>query len=229
MKVSDVMTHRVISVAPDADIREAVELMLKNRISGLPVIDDEGKLVGIVSEADFLRRVETGTERKLSPWYDAVFGPGESATGFVRAHGQKVREVMTREPITVTENAPLHEAVDLMERHRIKRLPVLRHGKIVGILARANLMRALASIHRSVPEPPRGDADIRKQILTAMAKQTWSAGAMVEVIVYDGVVDLWGTVSDVAQRDAFKVLAAQTPGVKRVEDHLAWSGSLPAI
>ncbi len=229
MKVSDVMTHRVISIAPDADIRDAVELMLKNRISGLPVIDDQGKLAGIVSEADFLRRTETGTERKLSPWYDAIFGPRESATGFVRAHGQKVHEVMTREPITVTENAPLHEAVDLMERHRVKRLPVLRRGKVIGIITRANLMRALASIHRGAPEPPQGDADIRKQILSAMAKQTWSAGAAVEVIVHDGMVDLWGTVSDVAQRDAFRVLVETTPGVKRVEDHLAWSGSLPAI
>ena len=229
MKVSDVMTRRVISVSPKADIRDAIELMLKNRISGLPVIDDNSNLVGIVSEADFLRRAETGTERSRSPWYVAFFGPGGSATEFVRAHGLKVHDVMTREPITVTEGAPLHKAVDLMERHRVKRLPVVRGGKVIGIVTRVNLLRALAGIHRAAPNPPRSDADTRKRILSAMATQSWSAGALVEVIVHDGVVDLWGTVSDVAQRDALKVLVESMPGVKRVEDHLSWSGSVPFI
>jgi CBS domain-containing protein len=228
MKVSDVMTHRVISVSSNADIRHAVESMLKHRISGLPVIDD-GKLVGIVSEADFLRRAETGTERKLSPWYDALFGPDESAAAFVRAHGLKVHDVMTRDPITVTEDAPLHEVVNLMERHRIKRLPVVRAGKVIGMVTRANLLRALASIHRASPKSVASDADIRKRILSAMAKETWSAGALVEVTVHDGVVDLWGAVIDAAQHDALKVLVQATPGVKRVEDHVAWSGPIPPI
>jgi len=229
MKVSDVMTRRVISVSPEADIRDAVELMLKNRISGLPAIDDKGNLVGIVSEADFLRRAETGTEHRQSPWYVAFFGPGESASEFVGAHGLKVHDVMTREPITVTEGAPLHKAVDLMERHRVKRLPVVRGGKVIGIITRANLLRALAGIHRAAAHPPRSDADIRKRIVSAISKQTWSAGALVEVIVHNGAVDLWGTVSDIAQRNALKVLVLATPGVKRVEDHLSWTGSMPAI
>ena len=229
MIVSDVMTHRVIPVSPDAGIRDALELMLKNRISGLPVIDDQGRLVGVVSEGDFLRRAETGTERKQSPWYDAFFGPGKSANDYVRAHSLKVRDVMTGKPITVTEHTPLHAAVDLMEHHRIKRLPVIRDGKVIGIISRANLLRALASIHRATPVAPKSDASIRKSILSAIAKQSWSGGAQVEVIVHDGVVDLWGTVTDAAQSDALRVLVQQTPGVKQLENHLSSSASYPPI
>jgi CBS domain-containing protein len=187
--------------APEATIRDAIQLMLNNHISGLPVIDGNGKLVGIVSEGDFLRRPETGTERTRSPWFDAFFGPSESAKDYVHAHGLKVREVMTRKPVTVTEDAPLDEVVHLMESHDIKRLPVVRRGKVVGLVSRANLMRALASIHRTAPRSSKSDAAIRNRILADIGKQSWSAGAVVDVVVRDGIVDLWGTVSDVAQQE----------------------------
>ena len=126
MRVSEVMTCRVISVSPETSIRQALELMLKARISGLPVVDDRGKLVGVISEGDFLHRAEIGTERKYSPWYDALFGSGETATAYTRAHGLKVAEIMTNKVITTTGTSPLHKAVELMERHHIKRLPVMR-------------------------------------------------------------------------------------------------------
>ena len=148
MKVADVMTRRVVSVVPDASIRVALVLMLKNKFSGLPVINASGDLVGIVTEGDFLRRGETGTEKTRSPWYDAFIGTGEAASAYIRAHGLKVRDVMTQEPITVTEHTPLREAVDLMERRGIKRLPVLRDAKVVGIVSRANLLRAGESVAR---------------------------------------------------------------------------------
>jgi CBS domain-containing protein len=220
MKVSDVMTRRVISVTPEATVRHAIHLMLANHISGLPVIDDKGKLVGIVSEGDFLRRSEIGTERKRSRWLIAFLGPNEPAHDYVHSHGLKVKEVMTCEPIKVQEDTQLDQVVHLMESHNIKRLPVVRGEKVVGVVSRANLMRALASIHRAAPESSKDDGAIRNQILSEIAKQDWSVGVLVDVIVRDGIADVWGSIADLAQRDALKVLIEKTAGVKQVEDHL---------
>jgi len=220
MKAADVMTRRIISVSPEATVLEAIKLMLKHHISGLPVTGRKGKLVGIVTESDFLHRPEIGTERKRSRWLDALFGPAAGAHDYVRSHGLKVQDVMTRDPVTVAENAPLDEAVRIMEAHSVKRLPVMRRGKLVGIVSRADLMLALASIDRAASDSGGTDAAIRDHIMAAIREQNWTAGASVDVIVRSGVADLWGTISDVAQREALRVLAASTPGVKQVEDHL---------
>ena len=219
MKVSDVMTRQVVSISREATIFEAIRLMLKHHISGVPVIADRGKLVGIVTESDFLHRPETATERKRSRWLDAFFGPAAAAKDYVRSHGLKVEDVMTRDPVTVAENTPLDEVVRMMESHNIKRLPVMRRSKLVGIVSRADLMLALASIDRATPGGG-NDASIRDRIMTAIREQSWTAGASVDVIVHHGVADLWGAISDAAQREALKVLVARTPGVKKVEDHL---------
>jgi CBS domain-containing protein len=226
MRVSDVMTNRVISVAPEATILEAIKAMLKNHVSGMPVINGEGKLVGILTEGDFLRRSETGTERRRSRWLDALFGPSEAAKDFVHSHGVKVKEVMSRNPVTVRENTPLDEVVHLMENRNIKRLPVTRSGKVVGIISRANLMHALASLHREAPASAKADVTIRDCIIAKLDKQDWTYGAVVDVVVRNGIVDLWGTITDVAQQEALKVLVENAPGVKRVEDHLRWSGEV---
>src|ERR1700726_452887 len=148
MKAEDIMTRRVISVAPEASILESARLMLQHRVSGLPVIDAAGRLVGVVTEGDFLRRVEVGTERKRPRWLEFIAGPGRLATEYVHSHGRKVADVMTGEPITVGEDTPIEEVVRLMERRRIKRLPVMRGTKVVGIVSRANLLHALASVAR---------------------------------------------------------------------------------
>ena len=227
MKVADVMTRSVVSVASDASIRDALVLMLKNKFSGLPVVDAGGHLVGIVTEGDFLRRSETGTEKTRSPWYDAFFGADEAASAYVRAHGLKVHDVMTHEPVTVTEDTPLREAVDLMERRHIKRLPVLRGAKVTGIVSRANLLRALVSLLRAAPRPAKSDNAIRARILSELKKRTWSAGVVVDVVVRKGVVDVWGMFDEGPQRDAIKVLVESTPGVKRLEDHLLWRRVTP--
>ena len=142
MKASDVMSSRVVSIAPEATVLEAIELMLENRISGLPVIDRAGALVGIVTEGDFLRRAETGTERKRPRWLEFLLGPNSLAKDYVRSHGRKVEEVMTRELITASEDMPLAEVVRIMERKRVKRLPVMRGREIVGIVNRASCMRS---------------------------------------------------------------------------------------
>jgi CBS domain-containing protein len=149
--------------------------------------------------------------------------PVTPAEAYVRSHGQKVKDAMTREPVTVKESTPLHEVAHLMEHRNIKRLPVVRAGKLVGIISRANLLRALASLHREAPMSARTDAAIRNRILRDIAKRDWAYATDVDVIVRNGVVDLWGTISDVAQRDALRVLVENTPGVKRIEDHLRWS------
>jgi CBS domain-containing protein len=220
MKASEVMTKHVISIAPSASVVQAIRTMLKNRISGLPVVDRRGKLAGIVTEGDFLHRQEIGTEIKRHAWLDAVFGPEQSANDYVRAHGITVSELMTRSPITVNESASLDQVVRLMERHRIKRVPVLRKGKIVGIISRANLMQALASIHRGEPKPSRTDTAVRRRIIAAIDKQNWAYGADLFVLVRNGIVDLCGTLSDASQRAALVALAEEQNGVKKVHDHL---------
>ena len=222
MKASDIMSARVISIAPDAGVLEAIRVMLQNHISGLPVIDQAGTLVGVVTEGDFLRRSETGTERKRPRWLEFLLGPSRLASEYVHTHARKVEEVMTREPITITEDAPLDKVVQLMERRRIKRLPVVRGSKVVGIVSRANLLHALASLGAAAPPPAKSDVAIRQQLLAEFDKQTWAPVALIDAVVKDGVVELWGTITEEAQGEGLKVLAENIPGVKSVVSHLTW-------
>jgi len=220
MKAHDVMTWGAITVEPEASVARAVRLMLQNKISGLPVVDSQGQLVGMVTEGDFLRRGELGTQRQRPRWLEFLLGPGPLAAEYVRSSGQKVGEIMTIEPKTVTPDTPLDEIVRLMERHRIKRLPVVQDGKLVGIVSRANLLHALASVAREVKAPAGDDATIRKRIIAECARQSWAPH--VNVVVRDGVVGLWGVITDERERQAFIVAAENVPGVKAVHDHLAW-------
>jgi CBS domain-containing protein len=226
MKVSDIMARRVVSVAPDATIAEAVGLMLKHHISGLPVIEAHGRLAGIVTEGDSLRRPETGTAQRRSRWLDAVFGPAEGAKRYVQSHGTKVGDVMTRQVVTVGEGERLEQVVHLMETHRIKCLPVLRGDTVVGIVSRANLLRALASVHRGSHKGSEDDAAIRDRILAEIELESRSTGANIDIVVRAGLADIWGTVTDPEQRKALKVLVANVPGVKTVVDHLRWDGDI---
>jgi len=220
MRVSDVMTRNVVSIRPDDTIFKAARLMLQNRISGLPVVDAEGSLVGMVTEGDFLRRTEISTDRRRPKWIEFVLGPGRIADECAHASGRKVEEVMTQEPVTVSEDVSLAAVVDLMERNGIKRLPVLRDGKIVGIVSRANLVRALVSSAQDNKAPAGGDAAIRDQILAAFAAQPWAP--RIDVTVKDGVAELWGTITDERMRKACVVVAENVPGVHQVHDHIVW-------
>jgi len=222
MKASDIMSPRVVSIAPDASVLEAIRLMLQRHISGLPVIDKSGALVGVVTEGDFLRRTETGTERKRPRWLEFLMGPRRMADEYVHTHARKVDDVMTREPITVTEDASLDAVVQIMERKRIKRLPVMRGNEVVGIVSRANLLHALASLGAAAPPPAKTDAAIRKQLLAEFDKQTWAPVALIDAVVKDGVVELWGTITEESQGEALKVLAENIPGVTSVVSHLTW-------
>jgi CBS domain-containing protein len=220
MQARDVMTRNVISVEASEPVMRAVRLMLQNRISGLPVTDKEGRLVGIVTEGDFLRRGELGTQRRRPRWLEFLVGPGRLASEYVRASGRKVDEIMTATPYTISEDTPLEEVVQLMEKHRIKRLPVVQDGKLTGIVSRANLMHALASLAREAKPTATDDAALRQQILDEFNKQPWAPG--VNVVVRDGLVELWGVILDERERKALIVAAENVPGVQAVRDHLVW-------
>jgi CBS domain-containing protein len=227
VNVSDAMTPQVISVTPTATILDAARLMLENHVSGLPVIDGHGKLVGMVSEKDLLRRPEIGTERQRSPWLDAFLGPAEAAAAYVQSHGMKIGEVMTTLVVSIGREATLDEAVQLMETHDVKRLPVVDQGRVIGIISRADLLRALVGVLSSLSPSSQEDAAMRERILQDIGKQSWSAGALVDVVVRNGVAVLWGSISDMAQREALKVLVESTSGVNTVEDHLILRGEPP--
>lgn len=221
MRAHQIMTKPVITVPPETTIVEAANVMLKHHLSGLPVVDRAGKLVGIVSEGDFLRRSEIGTQRRRGRWLSFIFGPGSSALDFVYEHGRKISEVMTPEPFTVMEEVPLADLVDLMETKNVKRLPVMRGAQVVGIVTRANLVQAVADLARHVPDPTADDDHIRNRIIQAMEKQEWCPFGL-SVIVRDGIVHLSGILTDVQGRQGAIVAAENVEGVVKVHDHLRW-------
>ena len=220
MQVSDVMTRKVISVVAGETVLKAARLMLQNGISGLPVVDAQDNVVGMVTEGDFLRRSEIGTQRQRPKWLEFVVGPGRIADEYVHAAGRTVEEVMTKDPVTVTEDDTLDTVVELMERRRIKRLPVVRNGKMVGIVSRSNLMRAVVSLARDAEVPAGGDKTIRDRVLAAFEAQSWAP--QVNVVVKDGIAELWGTIMDERERRACVVTAENIAGVNEVHDHLVW-------
>lgn len=221
MKASDVMTTKVISVRPDATLSQMIRLMLDHRISGLPVVADGGKLVGVVSEGDCLRRSETGTEAKRSFWRDLLTGSETLASEYIRSHGRKVSEVMTPDPISVSPDTDLSEVIHIMEKNQIKRVPVVKDGAVVGIISRANLLQALSGLVRSASVNDT-DADIKKGVIAALGTLPWAANEFLNVTVKDGVVDLWGCFTAYRQDEAAVVAAENVPGVKQVRNHLSW-------
>jgi CBS domain-containing protein len=228
MRAHQIMTRTVVTVTPDATILEAAKTMLQNHVSGLPVVDAAGKLVGIVSEGDFIRRGEIGTQRKRSRWLRFLLGAGAEATDYVREHGRKVSEVMTSEPIAIAEDATLEEIVTSMETNGIKRLPVMRGDKLVGIVSRANLLQAVASLAQEIPDPTADDDHIRNRIIQALEKNDWSPSGL-NVIVRDGIVHLSGVITDEGSRQAAIVATENVAGVRKVHDHLCWVDTMSGM
>ena len=221
MRAHQIMTRKVVTVRPDASIVEAANLMLTHHVSGLPVVDGAGSLVGIVTEGDFLRRAETGTQRKRSALLEFLVGPGRAGADYVAEHGRRVKEVMTCNPLTVEEDATLDDIVHLMEKNNVKRLPVMRQQAMVGIVSRANLLRAVASLAREVPDPTATDQRIRDHILDVVANAPWRPAGF-DATVRNGVVDLHGIIVDEHSRQAAIVAAENVAGVAAVHDHLCW-------
>jgi CBS domain-containing protein len=221
MRAHQIMTRRVFTVAPENSIVEAANIMLRQHVSGLPVVDATGQLVGIVSEGDFVRRSEIATDRKRSRILQFILGPGRAATDFVHEHGRKVAEIMTPDPHTVSEDASLEEIVALMEREHVKRLPVTQGDRVVGIVSRANLLQAVASLAREVPDPTADDDHTRNRVIDILGKNDWCPHGL-RVVVRDGIVQLSGIITDERSRQAAVVAAENVAGVNKVHDHLCW-------
>ncbi len=230
MNAADVMTRSVITARPETPLVEAIKRMLDHGISGLVVVDEKERVIGILSEGDLLRRAETATERRRPRWLEFLLGAGRLADEFVRAHGRTVEEVMTPGVITVAEDTPLENVVNLFEERHIKRVPVLRGDKLVGILSRADLLRALLRALPPEAEVASDDEAIRERILSEIAKTGWLPREGISISVRDGIVALDGVILDGKERDALRVVAENVPGVKAVRDHLVWiepvSGSI---
>jgi CBS domain-containing protein len=220
MQASDIMTQPVISVAPDTAVADIAKVLLDNRISAVPVVDRTGRLVGIVSEGDLLRRVEAGTERRPSRWLEMLRTDADLASEYVSSRARTAVEIMTRRVVTATAETPVRDIVDLMEEEGIKRVLVVDNGVVIGMVSRANLLQALRA---GMPlAAPRGgdDRKIREALLAELQSQPWADRAVMNVIVADGVVHLWGIVRSGEERRALRVAAESVVGVAAVEDHL---------
>lgn len=222
MRATDIMTRDVITVGRDTTVAQAIRLMLDHRVSGLPVLDSDGKVVGILTEGDLLRRIETGTERHRPRWLEILMGPGRMATEYVRSHGRKVDEIMTRDLISAMQDTAIEEIVELMERRHIKRIPILQDEFLVGIVSRADLLRAVAQALEEQPSQICGDEEIRERILAELAKAAWVPRDGFEIVVENGIVELNGVILEEKEREALRVAAENVPGVRAVEDHLVW-------
>ena len=222
MQARDIMTTPVLTVRPKAKISEAIGIMLTSHLSGLPVVDTDRRLVGMLSEGDLLRRAELGTERHRPRWIETFLLPGRTASNYVHTHGRVVEEIMTAEPITVQVDTPIEEIVSIMERKRIKRVPVVCDGMLVGIVTRADLVRALAK--GAIVRPPANGDDrrIQEAIESDLNSQSWMPGTSVRVELKDGIVELSGVILDDRYREAIRVCAENAPGVKGVNDHLVF-------
>lgn len=223
MQANDVMTQNVITVTPQSDLREIAGLLLEHRISALPVVDEDNKVLGIVSEGDLVRRVETGTERRKSWWLREFFQGGMSAGEYLKTHARKASEIMTPNPITIEENTPLGDIATLLEKNHIKRVPVVRDGRLVGIISRANLLQALAAgLGKDDVVSNIDDRQIREAILEEIGSKTNIMVNRINVVVSDGQVQLWGLVDSPKERSVVQVAAENTKGVKAVENNLGF-------
>ncbi len=222
MIVADVMTRNVITIAPDATVEEAVNIMLSRHISGLFVVDKAGDLAGVVTEGDLLRRDELGTQRNRSWWLRLLASPARQALDFTQANGRHVRDVMTEDVLSIGQDAPLEDVVATMEKHRIKRLPVTADGRVVGVVSRADLLRALIGRERHAEPMATDDRTIRTTILAALEAQSWAPATTLNVTVTEGIVDVWGTITNEQERRGIRVVVENTAGVKEVHDHLVY-------
>jgi CBS-domain-containing membrane protein len=219
MKARDVMVSPVITVKPTSLVRDAAKIFLERRISAAPVVDDQGKIVGMISEGDLMHRSEAGTEHQR-PWWLRTFMSDETlAAEYTEAHARKVADVMARHVITAAPDTPLHDIAALLEKNSIKRVPIVNDGQLVGIVSRANLVQAVASARRAL-EIPLSDTAIRDQLLNHLKQQSWAHTSLLNVTVSGGVVDLWGIAQSEAERQAMRVAAESIPGVRAVNDNL---------
>ena len=221
MKAVNVMTKNVVTVQPETEVREVVRLLLKHRISAIPVIDGEKRILGIVSEGDLMRRVGGDTNGQHSWWWEEIISAGESAAEYIKSHGRKAGDIMTKAVVTRLVQTQLHEIARLLEKHRIKRVPVTRDGVLVGIVSRANLLQGLAAKGAEISSSGHSDDQtIRENLLETLSKEAGLNAVYINVIVNEGIVEIWGIVNSATEKKAAQVAAENIPGVKRIENNL---------
>jgi CBS domain-containing protein len=220
MKARDVMVSPVITAKPSSSVTEVAKTFLEHRISAVPVVDDHGKIVGIVSEGDLLHRAEAGTQRQHSWWLAlGLIEDDTLASEYIKAHAHTVADVMRTNVITAAPDTPLHEIAALLEKNSIKRVPIVENGQLVGIVSRANLIQAVASARKGL-EIPLSDIAIRDEVMSKLKAQPWAHTSLLNITVNGGVVDLWGITQSDTERKAIRVVAETTPGVCAVNDNL---------
>ena len=221
MKAADVMVSPVVTVGPECSVDDVAETLLENRISAVPVVANGGDLVGIVSEGDLIRRTEIDTERQRSRRLALLLGTQPLAAEFVKAHACRVADLMTRDVIVATPDTPLRHIAALLEKNGIKRVPIVSNGKLVGIVSRANLVQALASARKEIKAAAAtSDRMIREELLSRLRAEPWARTSRLNVIVHDGTVELWGSVRSRAEKQAIRLAAELTPGVRAINDNL---------
>ena len=220
MKAADLMTRDIVTVGPETPLADAIRLMLEHRVSGLPVVDGTGQLVGLLTEGDLLHRAETGTDAVRLGWLQALLARGRMAEHYAHTHGRKVQDAMTRDVLTVGEASPLDDVVRIMETRHVRRVPVVEGGRLVGIVSRSDLVRALGALLERPAGPDKDDGAIREAILAEMARHRWAPGQNVAVAVRGGAVEFTGMIFDERMRGALRVIAEGVPGVKAVRDEL---------
>lgn len=220
MKAMDVMVRDVLSVKPDTSVFEAAQLLIENDVSALPVVDDDGQVIGIISEADLMRREEIGTQKQRPWWLEAMTPAATLAGEFAKSHGKRVAELMSQRVISASEETPLAEIAALLERNRIQRVPIIKDGKLVGVVSRTNIIQALASSSPKPDSERHSDRAIRLELLARLGEQDWTDFGSRNVIVDAGVVHLWGLVGSAEERKALTSLAEGVPGVSGVVDEM---------
>jgi len=223
MKASDVMVANVISVSPAAPVREVARVLLSNQISAVPVLDELGRLIGIVSEGDLIRRAELHTEHRRSWWLSLFSNKDKEALAveFMKAHSQSVTDVMTRDVITAAPDTPLREIAGLLEKNHIKRVPIIdEEGKVLGIVSRANLIQALATLVEDTDQAGTDDTTIRQKVMAQFRSEEWSKYSTLNATVQGGTVELWGFVGSEAEKEAARVTAELVPGVHAIENNV---------
>jgi len=215
------MTNTVITVGPDRPLKEIAQLLIKHRISAVPVINEDKKLMGIVSEGDLVHRIRGDHELPRSWWLSLIGDLNDIPKEFIRTHGKTAKDVMTQEVITATPFTSIAELSEMLETNKIKRVPIVESGKLIGIVSRANIIQGLvAQDDDSLPKVAKSDQEIRKILLEEFLQHEWASNATVNVVVKNGVVQFWGLVSSEDAKDALRIAAEKIPGVKEVKENL---------
>lgn len=220
MQAKDIMTPAVITVGTNASVADIAQILIEKKISAVPVVDTNGSLCGLVSEGDLMRRLSEGAEDERSWWLKMMSTNSDSAADFIKAHGRTAKDVMTRNVVSVAETTELNEVAHVLEANRIKRVPVLDGDKIVGIISRSNMLQVIAGQKTEVKKAATpNDLDLRKQVHASLSGQGFASHGSLNVIVDNGVVELWGWVESETERDALMLAAREIAGVKEVRDH----------